>query len=86
MSAPLPVRVTVLDTWDEVSLDLSSGTTVAEVKRQALESMRVSRPPSEYVLKYLGAEMTDDSATLATAGVLPNAALIILSRRRIPAR
>lgn len=86
MSTPLAIRVTVLDTWDAVPLALPPETTIAEVKRRALAGSRVSRSASEYVLKYLGAELGDDGATLASAGVAPNGALILHSRRRIPAR
>lgn len=85
MSATLPVRVTVLDTWDEVPLDLPADTPVAEVKSRALRATRVTRAPGDYLVKYLGAELQDESASLAAAGVAPNGALIVLPRRRRPA-
>ncbi len=86
MSAPLPVRVTVLDTWEEVTLDATPSTPVAEVKQAALESMKIRRPASEYLVKYKGAELDEGSRTLKEAGVAPNGALIVLRRRRVPAR
>lgn len=82
----LPLRVTVLDTWDEVSLELPPATPLSEVKRAALAASRVRRPPAEYVLKYRGAELFEGKATLADAGVRPDAALIVLPRRRSPVR
>lgn len=86
MSDTLPVRVMVQDVWDEVSLDLPSATSLAEVKRRALEATRVMRDPAGYVLKFRGAELQDESESLAQAGVVPNGALIVLPKRRRPVR
>jgi hypothetical protein len=82
----LPLRVTVEDVWDEVALLLSPDTPVGEIKRQALALTRIKRDPSHYVLKYRGAELTDESRTAAAAGLVPNGALIVLARRRRPVR
>jgi hypothetical protein len=38
------------------------------------------------VVKYKGAELYEGSKTLADSGVVPDAALIVLLRRRIPVR
>ena len=86
MSDTLPVRVMVQDVWDEISLDLPSATPLAEVKRRALEATRVMRDPAGYVLKFRGAELQDESESLAQAGVVPNGALIVLPKRRRPVR
>jgi hypothetical protein len=86
MSDNLPVRVMVQDVWDEVRLDLPGTTSLGEVKRRALEATRVMRDPGGYVLKFRGAELQDESESLAQAGVVPNGALIILSKRRRPVR
>ncbi len=86
MSAALPVRVTVEDVWDEVFLEPPAATPVGQVKRQALELTHVMRDPSEYMVKYRGAELSDESRSLADSGVVPNGALIVLSRRRRPVR
>jgi hypothetical protein len=82
----LPLRVMVEDVWDEVFLELPDELPVSEVKRQALERTRVRRNPSEYVLKFRGAEVSDESISLAKAGLVPNGALIVLARRRRPVR
>jgi hypothetical protein len=82
----LPLRVTVEDVWGEVFLELPDDLPVAEVKRQALELTKVKRNPSEYVLKFRGAELSDESVSLAKAGLVPNGALIVLARRRRPVR
>ena len=82
----LPVRVMVEDVWDEVFLELPEETPLAEIKRRALELTRVMRDPSEYVLKFRGAELADESLSLSEAGLVPNGALIVLPRRRRPLR
>lgn len=86
MTAPLPVRVMVQDAWDEVRLELPPATPLAEVKRQALVATRVTGDPAGYLLKFRGAELEDESRSLADAGLVPNGALIVLSRRRRPVR
>ena len=82
----MPLRVMVEDAWDEVFLELPEQTSVAELKRQALELTRVTRLPSEYLIKYRGATMADEAQSLTAAGLVPNAPLIILARRRRPVR
>jgi hypothetical protein len=76
----------VEDVWDEVFLELPDELPVSEVKRKALELTRVRGDPSEYVLKFRGAEVSDESVSLANAGLVPNGALIVLARRRRPVR
>jgi hypothetical protein len=85
-SAPLEVRVTLLDTWEEITLRIPSSTLISELKRTVLARSRIRRPPAEYVVKYKGAELDEAGKTLADAGVAPNGSLIVLSRRRVPAR
>ena len=86
MSADISIRVTVLDTLDEIDLRVPPSTTVAEVKQAALARTRVRIPASEFVVKWKGAELYEGNRTLADSGVLPNGALIVLRRRRVPAR
>jgi hypothetical protein len=86
MTAVLPLRVMVEDVWNEVFLELPDATLVGDIKRQALALTHVRRDPAEYVLKFRGAELSDESCSLAEAGLVPNAALIVLSRRRRPVR
>ena len=86
MTGPLPQRVMVPDAWDEVQLDLPASTPLAELKRQALQATRVTGDPAAYVVKFRGAELLDESRTLADAGLVPNGALIVLRKRRRPVR
>ncbi len=76
------LRVTVLDVWDEVSLPKHPGQTLADVKRAALEAARIPDDPAAFVLKFHGAELRDESRTVADAALPDNAALIVLRRRR----
>lgn len=86
MTPKLRLRVTVQDAWDEIPLDLPPDTSLAELKRLALAATKVNRDPDGYVLKFRGAELLDESRTLADAGLVPNGALIVLPRRRRPVR
>ncbi|MBA3445344.1 MAG: hypothetical protein H0T58_10920 [Gemmatimonadales bacterium] len=86
MTEALSVRVMVEDAWDEVLLELPGGTPLSELKRQALELTHVDRNPSAYMIKYRGAALADESCSLTDAGLVPNAALIVLARRRRPVR
>ena len=86
MTSLMPVRVMVEDVWNEVHLELPGATSVGEIKRQALTRTQVKRDPSEYLVKFRGAELSDESRSLADSGLVPNSALIVLSRRRRPVR
>ncbi|HEV8598110.1 MAG TPA: hypothetical protein VGQ69_01980 [Gemmatimonadales bacterium] len=86
MTAPLDLRVTVLDTWDESTLQLPPTTLISELKRTALARSRIRRSPTEYLVKYKGAELDEAGRTLADAGVAPNSSLIVMARRRLPVR
>jgi hypothetical protein len=78
----LSLRVMVQDAWDQVTLDLPAATSLADVKRQALQATRVTGNPDAYLLKFRGAELEDESRSLADAGLVSNGALIVLRRRR----
>ena len=86
MSEHLRLRVTVQDAWDEVPLDLPMAASLAQLKRAALDATKVRRDPDEYVLKFRGFELLDESRSLADAGLVPNGAVIVLPRRRRPVR
>jgi hypothetical protein len=86
MTAVLPLRVMVEDVWNEVMLELPATTAVGEIKRQALAASSVTRDPSNYLVKFRGAELSDESRSAAEWGLVPNGALIVLARRRRPVR
>jgi hypothetical protein len=74
----------VQDAWDDIRLDLPDTTPLADVKRLALEATRNFSDPAGYVLKFRGAELSDETRTLGEAEIVPNATLIVLPRRRRP--
>ena len=81
------VRVMVTDVWDQVFLAVEPGTTVAELKRRALaQALRRPAPADDYVVKFRGGAVLDESTTLQALGAVPNAPFIILPRRRQPVR
>lgn len=86
MIEAIPIRVTVLESWDVVALQPALDTPVGEVKAQALAATRTRGTADEFLVKYLGAELGNESASLAQAGVAPNGALIVVRRRRAPTR
>jgi hypothetical protein len=82
------VRVMVTDVWDQVFLAVEPTMTVRELKRQAL-AQALKRPHvrlEDYVVKFLGAQVLDESTTLAALGAVPNAAFIVLPARRLAVR
>lgn len=81
----IPVRVRVHDQWDEVEFEVNPVATIADLKARALAAASVDRAADEYLIKFRGAEL-DESATVGSAGIVPNAGLIVLRRRRVPVR
>ena len=86
MSDHLSVRVMVESAWDQVALELPATTSMAELKRRALAMTHAAGAADEYEVKYRGALVLDESRSLAEEGVVGNANLIVLPRRRRPAR
>ena len=96
MSAALPaatgdrytVRVMVTPVWDQVSIPVDAGTTVAQLKRDALRAAlkRAAVDDQEFVVKFRGAQVFDESTTLGALGAGPNAPFIVLPARRQPVR
>lgn len=82
------MRVMVTDTWDHVELPVNADTRVAELKRRALDEALGGRPADsdDYVVKFRGAAVLDETVTLGTLGARANAPFIVLPRRRQPVR
>jgi hypothetical protein len=82
------VRVMVTPVWDQVFLAVDPTTTVADLKEQALAqaTQRTTERADDYVVKFRGAQVFDERATLASLGAVPNAAFIVLPARRQPVR
>ncbi|HYK81984.1 MAG TPA: hypothetical protein VEU55_02480 [Gemmatimonadales bacterium] len=82
------VRVMVTDVWDQVFLAVTPSTTVAELKRHALAQALKRRTLrlEDYVVKFRGAAVLDETTTLAALGAGANAAFVVLPARRQPVR
>ncbi len=79
------VRAMVTDVWDQVFLAVDPSTTVGALKRQALEqAMKRRVRPDDYVVKFRGAQVLDESITLASLEARANSAFIVLPARRRP--
>ena len=86
MNADVEVRVRVLEAWNDVVLRLSPATPIREVKRLALDAMHITDDPAGFLVKFRGAEMRDESRTLADQRVPSAGALIVLRGHRTPVR
>lgn len=86
MSATLPVRVMVYDAWDTLTLDVPPSMSLGDLKREALTQARVRGDPGEYIVKFRGAELDDETRSLKEAGIPAHGSLIVLPRRRRPVR
>lgn len=83
----LVLRVTVTETWETVDLVASPGTSVREIKQEALRRGLHAEPDLRaYEVKFRGALVTDEEVTLEALGVPSGAALIVLRARRRPVR
>ena len=86
--ARFPVRVMVTDAWDSVTVQVDDSTTVAQLKRDALRAA-LKQPrleEREYVVKFRGAAVLDESQTVRALGAVANAPFIVLPARRLPVR
>ena len=81
------VRVMVTPAWDQVPLAVNAATPVAELKRRALEQA-LQRPvrADEYIVKFRGAHVFDETISVGALGAGPNAPFIVLPARRQPVR
>lgn len=82
----MPLRVMVLDTWEEIPVSVTTDTKITELKAWALSAANVPRSADRYLVKFRGAEVAEGDTTVASAGFVPNAGLIVMSRRRIAAK
>jgi hypothetical protein len=81
------VRVWVPDVWDVVELTVSPDQTVAQLKAAALEQALghgKRAQPGDFVVKYRGALVSDESQTLGALNLPDRAPMIVLAARRRP--
>ncbi|MBI4419570.1 MAG: hypothetical protein HY560_01990 [Gemmatimonadetes bacterium] len=83
----MTIRVSVPDVWDTIELSVNPEQTVAQVKHEALRRAVGERvDPGQFVVKYRGGQVLDETQTLASLGVRDRAPLIVLPARRRPVR
>ena len=81
------LRVEVPEVWDTVRVEASPDEAVRVVKIHALDHLQGGiRAHEEYVVKFRGIEILDESASLLEAGVRDGSTLLVTSRRRRPVR
>lgn len=81
----LKLRVQVAEQWDAVRVEAAAGETVRVVKVHALERLLPGAlTHGEYVVKFRGWEVLDETATLAEIGATDGSTLLIHHRRRRP--
>lgn len=81
------IKVTLADTWQPVTMDVTPDETVAGLKARALASEHLPADRVDrYEVKFGGGRVKDESRTVASLGVTDGSAFIILSRRRRPVR
>ena len=73
----------VLDSWDEIAVSAPTSMTVSDLKARALVAARVTAPADRYLVTFRGSEVPEGDTTVSEAGLVPNAAVIVLARRRL---
>lgn len=80
------LRVMVHEMWDAIPMNPPTEASIATVKAAALVAARVVEAPDHFHVKFRGAEVRDESQSLAELGVPDDANLIVLRRARRPVR
>lgn len=87
ISIALDLRVSVPEVWDTVDLAAAGDWTIERVKQEALAAaLSGSASADRYVVKYRGALMLDEGATLSALDVPSGAALVVIRAHRRPVR
>jgi hypothetical protein len=86
-AAEVRLRIAVADAWDTVTVTAAPSQSMAELKQLALNAaMGRAVAPDQYVMKYRGALVLDEHATVAGLALRSGAPLIVLPARRHPVR
>ncbi|MEP7087578.1 MAG: hypothetical protein ABI884_09600 [Gemmatimonadota bacterium] len=83
---PITIRVEVPERWDVALISAAPASSVAEVKRVALDHVSPADDAAEYVIKLRGFEVLDENVTLASAGARDGSIFLLTHRRRRPVR
>jgi hypothetical protein len=83
----LRFRVEIPEVWDVVRIDAHGADSVRTAKVNALNTLIPGALfPDDYSVKLNGCEIFDESASLASVGVLDGSTLLVARRRRRPVR
>jgi hypothetical protein len=83
----MTVRVEIPEQWDVVVVEASPATTVADVKRAAVEAiLGADALPDELVIKLNGFEVLNEQVSLSDAGAKNGSTFLATYRRRRPVR
>lgn len=83
----LALTVTMGDQWTPLHLTAMAGDTVGDVKGRALAAVHVDASHADrYEVKFGGALVRNEAATLSACRIGEGAALVVLSKRRRPVR
>ena len=74
------------EVWDTVRIDAPPDTPVMTLKERALEVLVSTAEQAEWITKFRGFEVLDESVSLSAAGVVNGSTLLVTSRRRRPVR
>ena len=84
---PITVRVEIPEQWDVVVVEASPSTTVAEVKRAAVQALLAPlTAPDDLLIKLRGFEMLNEQQSLADVGAVDGSIFLATFRRRRPVR
>jgi hypothetical protein len=83
----ITIRVEASDLWETVRVVAAPATPVAEVKERVLAALFPNAQfADDFVLKLRGWEILNEHESLASAGVVNGAILLLAIRRRRPVR
>lgn len=77
------VRVQLLEAWDRMAFNVPAETSVATLKRDALNAFGLkSADPSDYVVKLRGWDVLGEQSSLAESGARDGSTYLVTLRRR----
>lgn len=83
----ITLRVEMPDVWDVVRIEVSPTDQVLEVKKYALDALYPEyNVIDDFIVKFRGWEILDETRSLADAGVVDGSILLVTFRRRRPVR
>jgi hypothetical protein len=68
-------------------VQVDDATTIAQLKREALRmALKTAQREADFIVKFRGAAVLDESVSVHALGAVPNAPFIVLPARRQPVR